>query len=149
MLKQEITSDSPEVKDMANLLQKVTIQQRYPYTVVNLKAEREWKPNSRSEKARASKIGPLPNAGFDNVRFQRGSDIVDKKNQIQELDKFHYRVKSQSTCGEYEVICTELGWICSCADHKFRGVMCKHIYAVFSILNREQETEACNQKVLE
>jgi hypothetical protein len=148
---QKITSDSQEVKDVANVLQKVkvTIQQRYPYTVVNPKAGREGEPNLRSEKG--YKIDPLPNAGFDNIRFQRGGDIVDKKNQIQELDKFHYRVKSQSTCGEYEVLSTELGWICSCADQKFRGVMCKHICAVFCILNREQEAEAeaCNGDVVE
>jgi SWIM zinc finger len=150
---QKITSDSPEVKDVANVLQKVkaTIQQRYPYTVVILKAEREGEPNLRSEKACASEIGPLPNVGFDNIRFQRGSDIVDKKNQIQEIDKFQYRVKSQSTCGEYEVFSTELGWVCSCADHKFRGVICKHLYAIFYILNREQEAEAedYNQQVTE
>ena len=40
-------------------------------------------------------------------------------------------MKSQSSNNEeYELIETELGWLCSCADHMFRGVICKHIHAV-------------------
>jgi transposase-like protein len=31
---------------------------------------------------------------------------------------------------EYDVCSTELGWVCSCPDHKFRGVKCKHVFAV-------------------
>lgn len=72
----------------------------------------------------------LLNNGFDNIRFRRGNEIAHRKNQIQETDKFQYIVKSQSTSGEYEVQFTELDWICSCADHRFRAVTCKHIYAV-------------------
>jgi hypothetical protein len=30
----------------------------------------------------------------------------------------------------YEVQLTELGFVCSCADHMYRGVKCKHIHAV-------------------
>jgi hypothetical protein len=150
-MKSKITPDSREIKEAADILQQVktTRQQQHPNTVANLKAEREGEPNLRSEEGCASEIGSLPNAGFDNIRFQRGSDIVDKKNQIQELDKYQYRVKSQSTCGEYEILSTDLGWICSCADHKFRGVICKHLYAIFCILSREQEAEACNHGVIE
>src|SRR5438094_799465 len=144
---QKITSDSQEVKETADVLRQVkaTLQQRYPNAVPDLKTAKKEEPNLRSEKAYTSHTGPLPNPGFDNIRFQRGNDIVNKKNQIHELDKFQYRVKSQSTCEEYEVISTELGWICSCADHKFRGVICKHLYAIFCIVNREQEeAEASN-----
>jgi hypothetical protein len=133
---QKITSDSQEVKETADVLQQVkaTPQQR--------------EPNLRSEKACAKEIVCLPNPDFDNIRFRRGKDIVNMKNQIHELDKFQYRVKSQSTCEEYEVISTELGWICSCADHKFRGVFCKHLYAIF--WNRQQaEAESCNQDVIQ
>jgi SWIM zinc finger len=101
----------------------------HPNTVANLKTQR-------------SKACAIPNIGFDNIRFRRGRDIVDKKNQIQEMHKFQYIIKSQSTCVEYEVLSTELGWICSCADYKFRGVICKHLYAIFVVLNREQEAEA-------
>jgi hypothetical protein len=54
------------------------------------------------------------------------------------LDRSRYSVKSQSNCGEYEVISTELGWICSCADHRYRNSICKHIFAIFRILKEEQ-----------
>jgi hypothetical protein len=113
----------------------------HPYTVADLKTLRKVEPNLHS--------GPCvgDNDKNDNIRFRLGSDIVDKKNQIQMLDKFWYRVKSQSTCGEYEVLSTEVGWICSCADHKYRGIICKHLYAIFCVLNRGQEAEsdACNR----
>ena len=95
----------------------------HPYTFADLKTQRKAEPNLRSKAC-------AEDNNNDNIRFRRGSDIVDKKNQIQELDKFQYRVKSQSTSGELEVHFTELGWICSCADHRFRAVTCKHIYAI-------------------
>ena len=65
--------------------------------------------------------------------------IVNQNDQIIKLDRSRYSVKSQSSCGEYEVISTELGWTCTCADHRFRNTICKHIFAIFSILNREHE----------
>ena len=42
-ISENATSVRPEVKDVATVLQQVktTIQQRYPYTVVNLKVERK------------------------------------------------------------------------------------------------------------
>src|SRR5215212_7091191 len=49
---------------------------------------------------------------------------------IQRIDEFSYKVKSQSGNGEYDVISTELGFRCTCPDHVFRGVKCKHIIAV-------------------
>lgn len=101
----------------------------HPFTVANLRTQEQDEPNLGST-ARPDESGPLPNIGLDNIRFRRGRDIVDKTNQIQELDKFQYKVKSQSTCGAYEVLSTEQGWICSCPDHRFRAVICKHIYAI-------------------
>jgi putative transposase len=41
-----------------------------------------------------------------------------------------YEVISQSNRGVYEVLKTSLGWMCSCPDHIYRGVKCKHIFAV-------------------
>jgi hypothetical protein len=88
-------------------------------------------------KASANEIQPLSDT--ENVRYRRGCDIVNQKNQIIKLDRFRYRVKSQSSCGEYEVISTELGWTCTCADHRFRTTTCKHMFAIFAILKLEQE----------
>ena len=42
--------------------------------------------------------------------------------------KQNYR--SQNGNGGYDVCSTELGWVCSWPDHKFRGVKCKHVFAV-------------------
>jgi hypothetical protein len=101
--------------------------------------------------APANKIKPLMNIGLDDIRFQRGCEIASKKNQIEELDRSRYSVKSQSNCGEHEVLFTEIGWICSCADHKFRNVTCKHIFSILWILNIEREIDVhgCNSGVIE
>jgi len=64
-----------------------------------------------------------------NQRLQRGQEIA-KANQIRRIDSNTYVVKSQSSNYEYEILSTELGWICSCPDHMYRDVTCKHIHAV-------------------
>lgn len=62
-----------------------------------------------------------------------------EQKMVKRLDTHFYKVKSQSGNGEYDVLSTELGWICSCPDHIFRGEKCKHIWAVeFSIALRKQ-----------
>jgi putative transposase len=67
-----------------------------------------------------------------DIRLQRGQDIANKSNQIRRIDPNTYVVKSQSSSNNeyYDVLSTELGWICSCPDHMYRGVTCKHIHAV-------------------
>ena len=47
---------------------------------------------------------------------------------LKRIDDYTYHIKSQSSNNIYEVNATELGFVCSCPDHKFRGVKCKHIY---------------------
>ncbi len=76
-----------------------------------------------------------------NIREQKGLEIA-KLNHIERTDNRCYKVKSQSNGGEYEVINSEVGWLCSCPDHIYRGVKCKHIWAVeFSErLRREVES---------
>ncbi|GIU71207.1 MAG: hypothetical protein KatS3mg003_0686 [Candidatus Nitrosocaldaceae archaeon] len=85
----------------------------------------------------------------DNPRKQRGYEIANKPNQIKRLDDNHYIVKSQTALyWDYEVIATEIGWICNCPDHMYRGVKCKHIYAVeFSLKIRNKVQD--NVKVIE
>jgi putative transposase len=63
-------------------------------------------------------------------RKQLGQTIAQTFRAVRRVSAIRYRVKSQSGNGKYEVHQTNLGWVCSCADHKFRGVRCKHIYAV-------------------
>ena len=65
-----------------------------------------------------------------NGRELRGKAIVQLGDQIKRMGSHAYKVTSQSGNGEYDVIRTEEGWMCSCPDHTYRNVKCKHIYAV-------------------
>jgi putative transposase len=41
----------------------------------------------------------------------------------------------------YKIIIISIGWVCSCADHMFRGVKCKHIYSVEFTLELRKTAE--------
>lgn len=62
-------------------------------------------------------------------REEKGQIIAQAIGAIKRINK-GYEVLSQSGNGSYELVSTPLGWVCSCPDHKFRGVKCKHIFAV-------------------
>jgi putative transposase len=47
---------------------------------------------------------------------------------VKRISESAYKVKLQN--GYYDVSLTDLGWVCSCPDHKYRGVKCKHIFEV-------------------
>ena len=64
------------------------------------------------------------------IRAQKGQEISEIQNAVTRLDETTYKVASQSSRAIYEIVSTELGWICQCADHVYRGVKCKHIWAV-------------------
>jgi len=64
------------------------------------------------------------------TRQMRGQAILELGDQIKLLDDHSYTVKSQSGNGDYHVRSTESGWICSCPDHVYRNIKCKHIWAV-------------------
>ena len=50
---------------------------------------------------------------------------------VKRINDTSYVVSSQSGNGSsYNVNATDIGWNCSCPDHVYRGVKCKHIYAV-------------------
>ena len=65
-----------------------------------------------------------------NKRRVLGQAIATAKRAVRRINRSKYLVQSQSGKNKYEVRLTSIGWVCSCADHKFRGVKCKHIYAV-------------------
>jgi len=75
-------------------------------------------------------------------REQRGLEIANLSNQVKRVDDCAYQVRSQSGNGEYVVLNSEMGWICSCPDHIYRGVKCKHIYAVEFSEKLRREVEA-------
>jgi putative transposase len=65
-----------------------------------------------------------------NLREQRGQELAQTKDSIKRLDDRHYQVKSATSNKVYRIIATSIGWVCSCPDHEYRGIKCKHIYAV-------------------
>jgi transposase-like protein len=73
------------------------------------------------------------------AREFRGKEIAIASNQIERVDPLNYLVKSQSGRGFYTVHSdTPDGWQCSCPDHVYRDVKCKHIWAVeFSLKLRQ------------
>lgn len=69
-----------------------------------------------------------------NQRQVKALTIVGLQNQIQRITAEHYKVKSQSSETWYEVWHhrePNAGWSCTCPDHVFRKVECKHIQSVF------------------
>jgi putative transposase len=62
-------------------------------------------------------------------REEQGRIIAKMDNSVKRISDISYTITSQSGNGSYDVHSTEIGWVCSCPDHKFRGVKCKHIYA--------------------
>jgi putative transposase len=77
-----------------------------------------------------------------SVREQKGNDIAKADGQVKRIDEHSYKVKSQTSDNEYDVLNTELGFICSCCDHVYRGVKCKHIYAVQFSLELRKKVES-------
>ncbi|MBL7118854.1 SWIM zinc finger family protein, partial [Candidatus Bathyarchaeota archaeon] len=78
----------------------------------------------------------------ENPRRDRGLVIANLPNQIARIDNENYRVKSQSGNGEYEIHLADFGWVCSCPDHIYRHVKCKHIWAVDFSTQLRREVEA-------
>jgi transposase-like protein len=63
-------------------------------------------------------------------REERGRQIAQIEGAVERVDAYNYRVKSQSGNGWYALIAFKSSWLCSCPDFVFRGVKCKHIWAV-------------------
>lgn len=77
-----------------------------------------------------------------NPRMIRGFSIVAQHGQIRQLEAHTFKVKSQSGNGQY-VITNGKAWDCSCPDHAYRKLMCKHIFAVkFWVSLKEQIDKA-------
>ena len=64
------------------------------------------------------------------AREERGRTIASLCGQVKIIEDSVFKVKSQAGKGVYEVLKTSIGWMCSCPDHVYRHVKCKHIYAV-------------------
>jgi transposase-like protein len=76
---------------------------------------------------------------LDEGRAMRGQTIYQSGGHIERLDPLTYHVKSQSGNGAYKVAKRDGVWGCSCPDHVYRNVKCKHIWAVeFSLALRSE-----------
>jgi transposase-like protein len=79
---------------------------------------------------------------MDEGRVMRGQAIFKLGAQIKRLDAERYAVNSQSGHGLYTVAKRNGVWECSCPDHIYRDVKCKHIWAVeFSLKLRAHVRE--------
>ena len=76
------------------------------------------------------------------AREERGKAIASISGQVKIFEDNAFEVKSQSGNGKYEVLKTSLGWMCSCPDHIYRHVKCKHIWAIEFSLAFKKEVEA-------
>lgn len=80
-----------------------------------------------------------------NPREEKGKQIALKADLVRVRDYF-YKVTSQTSKRQYNVIKSNDVWHCDCPDHKFRKTCCKHIHAVeISIQMRKRVAE--EQKV--
>jgi putative transposase len=83
-----------------------------------------------------------PPKQIEEGRVMRGQAIAKVDGQIKRLDDRTYEVSSQSGHGLYTVVRNARGWRCSCPDHIYREVKCKHIWAVqFSSQLRDRVRE--------
>lgn len=73
----------------------------------------------------------------NNEREQKGLDIAKQHDLIRIRDGF-YKVHSQTTNREYNVVKCGQSWQCDCPDHLNRHTHCKHMYAIeFSLKFKE------------
>jgi transposase-like protein/predicted SprT family Zn-dependent metalloprotease len=66
------------------------------------------------------------------TRELKALTIVGQSDQVKRINAVTYKVKSQSSDNWYNVMHEyKKGWTCTCSDHIFRKVDCKHILSVF------------------
>lgn len=63
-------------------------------------------------------------------RELRGHTIAQNFGWVRRVDESVYMVHSQKMDREYQVVQAEAGWVCECPDAKYRGLKCKHAWAV-------------------
>ncbi len=63
-------------------------------------------------------------------RALKAEEITKTEGFVKRVDEYSYKVHSQTGDFNYDVMATESGWRCSCPDHTYRNVRCKHITAV-------------------
>ena len=85
-------------------------------------------------------LGPGDPDDGDEGRQLRGLAIVALDQTHIRPDKYGYKVPSQSGNGVYLVNLDD-GPYCTCPDFEKRGLACKHVYAVETMLQRSEQLE--------
>ena len=65
------------------------------------------------------------------------------QNRVKRIDDKIYCIKSLTSNKIYEIVSTPLGFVCTCPDHTFRGIKCKHIIATelsLKIMEEDKKT---------
>lgn len=83
-----------------------------------------------------------------NPREEKGKEIAQKQD-VTRINDNYYTVKSQTTSNKYDVVKSGDAWKCTCPDHIYRQVCCKHIHAVeISVKIREQVKDKLDIKTV-
>jgi putative transposase len=80
---------------------------------------------------------------------QEGLAIANIDGAIKRISELKYVVKSQNGNGDYDICSTDLGWVCSCPEHKFRGVKYNHVFAVEISFALSKEVEVARIEPLQ
>ncbi|KAF6246132.1 transposase [Nitrosopumilus sp. b3] len=84
------------------------------------------------------------------TREERAQRLLDNPNtHILRINDNHYQMKSLATNRIYEIFSTEFGWKCTCPDHIYRKVTCKHSLAIQISIKLREEARTRNKIVIE
>src|SRR5579864_50898 len=82
-----------------------------------------------------------------NPREEKGKQIALKSDLIR-ISDYHYKVHSQTSNRDYDVIKVGDKWQCNCADSVYRHVCCKHSHSVEISLKLKQEVRERNKVII-
>ena len=85
----------------------------------------------------------------ENKRAIRGYAILAKGDEPKQIKENVFRVTSQNSEKYYYVTNKNGEWHCTCLDHKYRKVVCKHIYAVKVLASIKKEVRKTRDRSLE
>ncbi|MCV0401961.1 MAG: IS6 family transposase [Nitrosopumilus sp.] len=84
------------------------------------------------------------------TREERAQKLLENPNtHILRINDNHFQMKSLATNRIYDIHSTEFGWKCTCFDHIYRKVTCKHALAVSISLRLREEARQRNRIVID
>jgi len=79
---------------------------------------------------------------MENPRQIRGFAILAQPNTIRQVNANTFKVRSQSNPQVEYVVTNGKELDCTCPDHVYRGVICKHIFSVQSLVSLKNKPDA-------